>query len=71
MIQIAYDWLRAHGTLTNRFLVATDGLNVKRSSFVCELLARLPGVHVESARPIALVMPSGPTPSRATATPDR
>ena len=51
MIQIAWDYLAAHGTLTNRFLLAKDGLNVKRSSFVCALLARLPGVRVVSRRP--------------------
>jgi hypothetical protein len=58
MIQVAYDWLRARGTVTNRLLLDTDGLNVKRSSFVCALLALLPGVNVESTRPIALVMPA-------------
>ena len=51
MIQIAWDWLQARGTLTARFLVATEGLNVKRSSFVCALLARLPEVTVVSTRP--------------------
>jgi hypothetical protein len=51
MIQIAWDWLQAHGALTARFLVATDGLNVKRSSFVCALLARLPEVAFVSTRP--------------------
>jgi hypothetical protein len=54
MIQIAWDWLQAHGSITARFLVATDGLNVKRSSFVCALLARLPDVHIASRRPIEL-----------------
>ena len=54
MIQIAWEWLTAHGTLTNRHLLATDGLNVKRSSFVCALLATLPGVHVVRTRPIEL-----------------
>ena len=54
MIQIAWDWLQARGSLTARHLVATDGLNVKRSSFVCALLARLPGVTVANARPIEL-----------------
>jgi hypothetical protein len=44
MIEIAWDYLRVHGRLTNRFLLDTDGLNVKRSSFVCALLAKLPGV---------------------------
>ena len=54
MIQSAWEYLQAHGQLTNRHLLSTDGLNVKRSSFVCALLARLPGVHVSSARPITL-----------------
>lgn len=54
MIQIAWDWLQAHGSLTAKFLVATDGLNVKRSSFVCALLARLPQVEIASRRPIEL-----------------
>jgi hypothetical protein len=34
MIQVAWDWLQAHRTLTNRHLIATDGLNVKRSAEV-------------------------------------
>jgi hypothetical protein len=45
---------QARGVLTNRFLLSTDGLNVKRSSFVCALLAELPEVNVESTRPITL-----------------
>jgi hypothetical protein len=58
MIQVAWDYLQAHGTLTNRFLLDTDGLNVKRSSFVCALLARLPHVHLAATRPIALTLRS-------------
>ena len=54
MIQSAWEYLQAHGQLTNRHLLSTDGLNVKRSSFVCALLARLPGVHMASPRPITL-----------------
>ena len=54
MIQVAWDYLAAHGSLTNRYLLDTDGLNVKRSSFVCALLARLPGVVVASTKPITL-----------------
>jgi hypothetical protein len=54
MIQIAWEYLAFHGTLTNRYLLADDGLNVKRSSFVCALLAALPGVTVTSRRPIEL-----------------
>jgi hypothetical protein len=34
MIQVARDRLQAHRTLTNRHLIATDGLNVKRSAGV-------------------------------------
>lgn len=54
MITIAWEWLTTRGTLTNRFLLADDGLNVKRSSFVCALLAALPDVEVVSRRPITL-----------------
>ena len=39
MIALAWDYLRAHGTLTNRHLL--DVLLVHRSSFVCGLIARL------------------------------
>ena len=47
----------AHGTLTNRHLLDKDGLNVKRSSFVCALLARLPGVEISTARrPIEIAL---------------
>ncbi len=56
MIQVAWDWLAAHGTLTNRHLLATDGLNVKRSSFVCALLACLLEVEVRGRRPIELAL---------------
>lgn len=55
MIQIAWDHLRRHGTLDNTYLVASSGLNVKRSSAVCALLVRLPGVTLASTRPIRLV----------------
>ena len=54
MIQLAWDALQSHGGLTNRYLPAADGLNVKRSSFVCALLARLPGVEVSLSRHIEL-----------------
>lgn len=57
MIQIAWEYLASHGTLTNRYLLADDGLNVKRSSFVCALLATLPDVTVTSRRPIELRLP--------------
>ena len=45
MIQLAWDHLQLHGELTNRYLLSDDGLNVKRSSAVCAVLARLPGVE--------------------------
>jgi hypothetical protein len=45
MFTLASDYLRTHGHLSNRYLPATDGLNVKRSSAVCAILARLPGVE--------------------------
>ena len=54
MLQSAWDHLRKNRRLTNRELLATDGLNVKRSSAVCALLARLPGVIIASSRPIVL-----------------
>jgi HKD family nuclease len=47
MIQIAWDYLRAHGRLSNRYLVAADGLNVKRSSAVCAIIAALPGIDAK------------------------
>lgn len=56
MLTLAWESLLAHGTLTNRFLLATDGLNVKRSSAVCAILARLPGVRVTSRRPVTLAV---------------
>jgi hypothetical protein len=66
MIQVAWDYLAAHGSLTNRFLLDKDGLNVKRSSFVCALLARLSDVAVASTKPITLTLPQ-PPPWRARA----
>src|SRR5262245_9001170 len=44
MLQAAWDHLAEHGSLTNRYLLSTAGLNVKRSSAVCAVLAQLPGV---------------------------
>ena len=38
MQQLAWDYLQAHGTLTNCYLMASNGLNVKRSSAVRALL---------------------------------
>lgn len=54
MLNTAWRHLRSTGALSNRYLLAAEGLNVKRSSAVCALLAHLPGVHVASSRPIEL-----------------
>ena len=54
MLQSAWNHLNEHRRLTNKYLLAADGLNVKRSSAVCALLSRLPGVKIASSRPIAL-----------------
>lgn len=54
MIQSAWDHLNTHGSLTHKFLLASDGLNVKRSAAVCAILARLPDVEVASSHPILL-----------------
>ena len=52
LLNLAWDVLRARGELSNRVLL--DELRVHRSSFVCALLARLPGVELASSRPIVL-----------------
>ncbi|MBN8613662.1 MAG: phospholipase D family protein [Deltaproteobacteria bacterium] len=52
MLNLAWDVLRSRGELSNRTLL--DELRVHRSSFVCALLARVPGVEVVSSRPIVL-----------------
>lgn len=54
MFQLAVDHLEAHGRLTNAYLLSSEGLNVKRSSAVCAILSRLPGVEVRSRRPLEL-----------------
>ncbi len=56
MIQVAWDYLQAHGRLTNRHVLDSDGLNVKRSSFVCAPLAWLPSVVVTATNPITLAL---------------
>ena len=53
MFELAWRYLAAHGTLTNKHLL--NNLRVHRSSAVCAILARLPGVHVVPGRPIGLV----------------
>ena len=54
MLDVAWAALLADGEVTNRQLLRK--LRVHRSSFVCALLACLPGVHVASRRPIRLVL---------------
>jgi hypothetical protein len=56
MLQLAWDYLRTRGSLTNRYLLATDGLNVKRSSAVCAILATLPGVDAKVVRGDGIVL---------------
>lgn len=50
MLNTAWHHLRSTGSLDNRFLLSVKGLNVKRSSAVCALLAQTPGVKVMSSR---------------------
>ena len=54
MIRVAWRHLVKNGHLTNDELLNSRDLNVKRSSFVCALLARFPDVEVVSQRPIEL-----------------
>lgn len=54
MLDVAWAALLSDGELTNKRLLGE--LRVHRSSFVCALLARLPGVRVASRRPIRLVL---------------
>lgn len=52
MLNLAWDVLRARGRLTNREMLGE--LRIHRSSFVCAVLSRLPGVTVTRSRPIEL-----------------
>ena len=54
MLDVAWASLLSDGELTNGRLL--NELRVHRSSFVCALLARLPGVRVASRHPIRLVL---------------
>lgn len=54
MFEAAWQRLTTRRKITNRELLATDDLNVKRSSLVCAVLAKLPGVTVAGTRPITL-----------------
>lgn len=63
MLNLAWDVLRSRGRLTNRELL--DELRVHRSSFVCALLARLPGVASVAGRGITLTHASPTSGMRA------
>ncbi|WP_243337512.1 phospholipase D family protein [Anaeromyxobacter soli] len=52
MFNLAWDQLRTHGILTNRTLL--KDFRVHRSSAVCAILARLPGVDADAGRYITL-----------------
>lgn len=52
MINTAWRQLRGGGRITHEQLL--NELNVKRSAFVCALLALFDGVEVESDKPITL-----------------
>jgi hypothetical protein len=52
MLNLAWEYLKTRGELTNATLL--NQLRVHRSSAVCALLARVPGVEVPSGGPIAL-----------------
>jgi hypothetical protein len=52
MIATAWEHLRLHGRLSQKKLLGP--LNVKRSAFVCALVARFPDVDIESDRPVVL-----------------
>lgn len=52
MVTVAWEHLCSKRVLSQQELL--DGLNVKRSAFVCALLSRLPGVVVRSTRPTVL-----------------
>jgi len=57
MFNLAWEWLRAKGELSNRTLL--DELRVHRSSAVCAVLARVPGVEVVRGKTIVLRMREG------------
>lgn len=57
MIAAAWGRLIDKGELSQRELLT--GLNVKRSAFVCALLAKFPDVHIRSTRPTVLELQRG------------
>jgi hypothetical protein len=63
MLNLAWDRLKVFGTLTNRELL--KDLRVHRSSAVCALLARIPGVILGSGPGVELRWRGPPTQSPA------
>jgi hypothetical protein len=57
MLNDAWAHLRERGELTNTVLL--KGLRIMRSSAVCAMFARIPGVQVASRRPITLRLANG------------
>ncbi len=55
MLEPAWEHLRREGSLSRTYLRSSAGLNVKRSSVVCTLLARLPGVSVAPTESMGLL----------------
>jgi hypothetical protein len=58
MLNIAWEWLTKRGELANTVLL--NELRVHRSSAVCAMLARVPGVRVVSRSPIVLAWNAQP-----------
>jgi hypothetical protein len=56
MFTLAWDYLQSHGRLSSRTLLATDGLNVKRSSGVLAILKTLPGVTAQVTKRDGIVL---------------
>ena len=52
MVIAGWEHLAVRRTLTQAHLLKV--LNVKRSAFVCALLAQMPGIEVQSTRPVVL-----------------
>lgn len=52
MIAVAWDRLHTAGELSQQELL--NDLNVKRSAFVCALIAKFPHVRIRSTRPTVL-----------------
>lgn len=58
MIAAAWERLQDRGELSQRELL--NDLNVKRSAFVCSLVAKFPEVHIRSTHPTVLELQENP-----------